>query len=219
MTVRYSIVENTLVDGRKVHRAMVHPTATITAEEFIDKIAQDNTTLTKADAVGMVEEIFRNLILLLRDGYTVRLPFGVYRPSIRGAFENPEDLFDPRRHEIVISVSPGIRSRQAMRREARAERAVRVGPAPNVTSYADHSSGQKDGVLTPGGVGRVYGSRLKFDPDDPQQGVFFLAGAVATPADNVILVRRRTCSLSCRRWRRASTGWKCGRGRPAARTC
>ncbi len=30
-------------------------------------------------------------------------------------------------------------------------------------------------MLTPGGMGRLYGARLKFDPSDPRQGIFFIA--------------------------------------------
>jgi hypothetical protein len=60
MTIRCSIVENALVDGRKVCRAMVRVSRAVTAKEFIDQTAQDSTTI-KADALGMEEEIYRIL--------------------------------------------------------------------------------------------------------------------------------------------------------------
>jgi hypothetical protein len=41
--------------------------------------------------------------------------------------------------------------------------------------YIDINTGERNSVLTPGGMGQVAGHRLKFGPADPEQGVFFMA--------------------------------------------
>ena len=41
--------------------------------------------------------------------------------------------------------------------------------------YVDVSSGESNAALTPGGQGRLVGKLLKFDLDDPAQGIFFVA--------------------------------------------
>jgi hypothetical protein len=42
-------------------------------------------------------------------------------------------------------------------------------------NYHDIPSETRNNTLTPGGVARLTGVNLKFAPDDPEQGVFFLA--------------------------------------------
>ena len=50
-----------------------------------------------------------------------------------------------------------------------------VKPKPNPLEYTDINTGERNSVLTPGGMGQLVGHRLKFDPADPEQGVFFMA--------------------------------------------
>jgi len=42
-------------------------------------------------------------------------------------------------------------------------------------AYVDVATGERSSTLTPGGLGRLIGRRLKFDAADPAQGVFFLS--------------------------------------------
>ncbi len=46
---------------------------------------------------------------------------------------------------------------------------------PNPEVYNDFNSGERDSVLTSGGMGQLTGHRLKFDPADVKQGIFFVA--------------------------------------------
>ncbi|MBD3250941.1 DUF4469 domain-containing protein, partial [Candidatus Uhrbacteria bacterium] len=50
-----------------------------------------------------------------------------------------------------------------------------VRPRPKPLAYIDLNTGARDGMLTPGGLGQVTGYRLKFDPADVGQGIFFVA--------------------------------------------
>jgi hypothetical protein len=45
-------------------------------------------------------------------------------------------------------------------------------PCPLIKSFTDMSTGEGNSVLTPGGPAMIRGIRLKFDPDDMEQGVF-----------------------------------------------
>jgi len=47
---------------------------------------------------------------------------------------------------------------------------------PNPTAYSDFGSESNNSVLTPGSPGRLIGHRLKLNPADSRQGVFFVAG-------------------------------------------
>ncbi len=47
-------------------------------------------------------------------------------------------------------------------------------PHPQVRQFTDMKSGKRNSTLTPGAPAIVRGGRLKFDPDDPEQGAFFM---------------------------------------------
>lgn len=88
-------------------------------------------------------------------------------------------------------MTPGKRYRKAVREQAQAAKQEAVKPKPNPLEYTpstgsgrcDINSGERNSVLIPGGMGQVVGHRLKFDPADANQGVFFVAeGGGATKA-------------------------------------
>jgi hypothetical protein len=51
---------------------------------------------------------------------------------------------------------------------------------PLPLDYTDLNSGELNSQATPGGMAQVTGYRLKFDPADTSQGIFFAAGGSAT---------------------------------------
>lgn len=48
-------------------------------------------------------------------------------------------------------------------------------PLPGRLVYYNYNDETGGGVLTPGGMARLNGYRLKFDPADPAQGIFLIA--------------------------------------------
>jgi hypothetical protein len=67
-------------------------------------------------------------------------------------------------------VSAGQRFRKAVQSQAQAAKGERVVPRPNPVEFTDVNTGERNSVLTPGGMAQVIGYRLKFDPADAAQG-------------------------------------------------
>ena len=65
--------------------------------------------------------------------------------------------------------------RRALRERGQVVKQEAVRPSPSLLDYVDLNSGERNGPLTPGGMGQIIGHRLKFDPDDTAQGIFFIA--------------------------------------------
>jgi len=97
------------------------------------------------------------------------------------------DGYDPSRHQISAKVTAGKRYRRAIGERAQAVKQEAVKPKPNPLEYTDINTGERNSVLTPGGMGQLVGHRLKFDPAAPEQGVFFMApdGSSSTRVDVV----------------------------------
>jgi hypothetical protein len=153
--------------------ARVQPSESVSFAELVDLVARFNTTVTKSDVLGVLEDYHQVVEEQVAKGRNVITPHVLYHATIRGVFENDVDGFDPSRHQVVIRVSPAKRLRRAMR-DVPVEKVPADKPKPRPLTCLDLVSGAENGTLTPGGDVRLLGSDLRYDPADPQQGVFFI---------------------------------------------
>lgn len=175
MTINYVLFENTLTDDPSDYRAVVRPKSTAELEDVIERMVQHGSTVGKADILSVLEDYYSTVERMVLEGVNVNTPGANYRTSIRGVFEGLTDTFDPSRHQVRAVVNPGKRFRRAVEKRAQPVKKEPVRPAPTPLEYIDLSSGARDSVVTPGGMGQVTGRRLKFDPADAEQGIFFVA--------------------------------------------
>jgi hypothetical protein len=175
MPVNYALFENNLTSDPDDYMAMVQPTGTAELEDVIERMIERGSTVVRADILSVLEDYHSAVENMVLEGVNVNTPGANYRVSIKGVFNGQADSFDPSRHQVRASVSPGRRFRRAVEENAQPVKQETVKPKPNPLEYTDLNSGERNGVLTPGGMGQVVGHRLKFDPADAAQGIFFLA--------------------------------------------
>jgi hypothetical protein len=174
MAIKYALVKNHLT-GNGDYRALIHHARVAGMDEVVDRIVGQGSTVTRADIYSVLEGYHTAIEHMLLEGTKVNTPLANYGVSIRGVFEEYRERFDAARHTITATISVGRRLRRTIRRRGKPVREPPNRPVPQPLTYADFNSGEWDGVLTPGGVGQVIGYGLKFDPGDPEQGIFFVA--------------------------------------------
>src|SRR5699024_6163486 len=93
--------------------------------------------------------------------------------SIGGVYNDQFDSFDPSRHykRFHFHSGPRIRCTAA---EIVAEKISATLVRPVLKYLKDFTSGTENDALTPGGTAEIRGSHLKVDPEDPDQGIWFL---------------------------------------------
>jgi hypothetical protein len=176
MPIQYTIRSNKMVGKEEEYAAMVRPAYTADIDDVVDSMTQQGCALSKAAVLGVLEMFVSTIERLVLEGVNVTTPLVNVHASVTGTFKGSSDHFDRRRHRIVPRVTPGRRLRRTVRLYARAQKVIGQGhPIPAPIAYYDLESGTQDGALTPGGLGRVIGLRLKFDPTDPLQGIFFVS--------------------------------------------
>ena len=175
MKVRYVVRRFHLSDDPQHCIARVVPAGTITLEELIDLAAERNTTVARSDLLASAEDLFQLMIERILDGYNVQTPLVDISLVFEGRFEGLQDQFDPQRHKVKAAFRTGWRLRRALRHFRAVELAEdrQRGPAPE--DLLDVNSGTHNERLTPGGIAKLWGYRLKFDPADPAQGIFLVA--------------------------------------------
>ncbi len=103
--LHYEIIRNQLDNGTK-YIGNIISTLTYSNEAIIEEIVKRNSTVTRQEALAVIdlyEEIIRQI---LRKGNTVTT--GIFRASLsmRGAFESKTDKIDYRKHSARVVIRP-----------------------------------------------------------------------------------------------------------------
>jgi hypothetical protein len=196
MPIKYVLAQSRLRSTPPdAHVARVLRSSTAELEDVIAVMTQQGCTIFKADVLSVLEAYHSAIESLLREGRNVNTPGVSYRVALGGVFTGSDDAFDPARHQVRVHARPGKRTLQALEHAAW-EKVEANKPLPHPEHYTDVASGKRDAVLTPGGVGEISGFRLRFDPADPLQGVFFVAPTgAATRAETMVRNRLRELML------------------------
>jgi hypothetical protein len=173
MSIKYQIIPSKLIGNPDGFAARVQSRRTVEIEEIAAEIARLGTTVSKEDALNVLNHYHNVVARTLLKGETVNTPAVHYRVSLRGTFAHQGDSFDPSRHQLTIRLSAGPLLHRALR-DAQVEKHLAVKVEPRPLCYVDTYSGEENGPLSPGEMGRLIGKHLRFDPGDPEQGIFFL---------------------------------------------
>ncbi len=175
MGINFSLYKNNLTSEANQFRAVVQSVGTIDYDGVIDQVVKQNSTVTRADVLAVLDNFFTTIEGLLLLGFNVNTPGANYRVGIKGGFDGQTDSFTPGRNSVEASINPSARLRRTMQ-SAQVQKQESSERLPRPLNYTDLNTGQLNSLVTPGGMGRLTGHRLKFDPTDPNQGIFFING-------------------------------------------
>ena len=190
MPINYALFENHITPEPEIYAAHVEITGSADESTIAQRIIEQGSTVTSADILAVLEDTIKACEALLLEGYSVNLG-GLVRlqPSIKGVFNGPNDKFDPARHKIDVGATPGQRVRDKVRAEAKVKKDETILPAPVLISFQDVISHTTDTTATLNGIGTIIGHRLKFDPNQPDEGIFFKVAGMP-PEEKVSYVQR-----------------------------
>jgi len=175
MTINYALFENHLTSDPDDYVALVQSNGSAEMEDVIDRMIEQGSTVVKADILSVLEDYHTAIENMVLEGMNVNTPGANYKATIKGIFNGQADSFDPNRHQVRASVSPGSRFRKAVEERGQPAKQEAIRPKPSLLEFTDLNSDVRNSTLTPGGMGQVVGHRLKFDAEDPAQGIFFVA--------------------------------------------
>ncbi|UTC68125.1 MULTISPECIES: DNA-binding domain-containing protein [unclassified Treponema] len=171
--LKYSLRENLLTPAPDDYMAQAQDVRSYTLDEIIDLMMDKGTTLTRADIAATLQVYGEVCAALIADGSAVNTPLMNTSLSISGTFNGAADSFDKKRHTVHLNLSAGTLLKEAVGK-IKCEKVEAADTNPYITEVTDIVSGKVNEVLTAGGVVQLVGSRLKFDPKDTAQGIFFV---------------------------------------------
>lgn len=187
MPIKYALFENNVTSDPNDYMATVQITSSASGPDLVRDIIDQGSTVREPDILAVTAALKLACQRRLEQGQRVNY-FGMmdFFPRIRGVFNGPTDRYDPARHQVDVGANPGAELRAAVRHAATVQKVETVKPSPNPIEYRDIASGRTNDTLTPGNIGELSGSRLKYDPTQADEGVYFIAaGGGATKVTTV----------------------------------
>lgn len=189
MKIKYYLVDNPMTEDPNDCRAQVTSYEMVSESEIFDYMTRKGAAITNAEARANYLEIMEAHEYFLKQGYGINTEFIKARPVIQGVFRDKNDSFDPSRHNIKFRVRFGKRYKETAS-NVKAEQVAAVKNLPLLIDFRDISSDTVNETLTPGGVGHLLGSRMKYDEADESQGIFFVASDnTATRVSKIISMK------------------------------
>lgn len=185
MSIEYVLRENLLTADPNDCMAQVVNTKSYSTDEIIGRMLLRGTTVTKTDALAIINLFFEECAAITAEGGSVNTELFTTSASITGVFASAEDSFDKNRHAVKLNVSAGTKLKTAIAGAKTAKSAVPASTDPYIVSISDSVSETADAVAT-GSAMRLTGSRLKFDKADSEQGVFVIQDGAEVRCTQVI---------------------------------
>ena len=175
--LKYVLVENGMTTEPYNCVAAVSSPEVKDLNDVIDFMIAEGTGLTRPQAMAYFEKLTQTVEYFVGQGHRVVTPLLRVKPSISGIFNDKKDFFDASRHRINIRTSSGQRLIE-LPTKIKMEKVEAASQAPVPQVFIDGSSQEINTSASPGGIGVLKGSLMKFDPSDSALGIFFI------PAEN-----------------------------------
>jgi hypothetical protein len=170
--IKYQLVESSISSEAGACHAIVSSSGSRSLDQIITNMISEGTGLTKPQAMAYFEKLSQSILNYLELGFSISTPLFKIRPAITGKFNGKTDTFDPARHQINCRITPGLRLRNVTmdvkidKGEALSQTAV---PMTLVVDKVENPTE----VVAVGDIAMLKGKRLRFDIEDPKQGLFF----------------------------------------------
>lgn len=174
MTLRYGLTYNHLTDNPDDFMGLVADNETITAEQIIEKMIGKGSTITKAEALAVIEEFNYAVVDAIVNGNNVNTELFKIHPSVSGVFDSENDSFDKNRHSIRLNMNAGKRLTEAVA-NIELRKVEVIAPQPVLQRFTDLKTKTINESFSLGQIASITGSLLKFNEDDANQGIFFIA--------------------------------------------
>ena len=178
MPIKYALFENHITSDPDDYAAIVQIGDSADGDDLVQDIINQGSTVTAPDILAVTAALKAACQRRIEQGQRVNY-FGMmdFFPRIKGVFNGPTDVFDPARHQIDVGSNPGGELRDSVRDSATVQKVEAHKPTPNPVEYRDIATNTTNDQVTPGNIGQLSGSRLKFDDATPDEGVYFVSTA------------------------------------------
>jgi hypothetical protein len=170
------LYENFLTENPNDFSAKVVSERSIGIREVAQSAVGRGGAPTTAEAMEHNVRLWlKEMSFLLMNGFSVNAEYFTANVQVRGVFDHRNDAFDPNRHSVLFRFNQG----ETLRKAIPNIQVQVLGPGETgimISHVVDAKTGSVNDLITPGGILKVRGGKLKITGDHPDVGVFFESG-------------------------------------------
>jgi hypothetical protein len=172
--INYSLTENTMNPDKKEYIAKVAQIRKTDLDTIIDFMVAEGTGLTRPQALAYHEKLMQVYEYFIVERGSLTTPFFRIQTTMSGIFDNMDDFYESKRHQLNFRLSPGPRLNH-LKSKMKVKKVSREELTPNPSLLIDMTGNSINGQISSGNIAKLKGRRLKFDPKDSLQGIFFIS--------------------------------------------
>jgi len=142
------------------------------------------TTVTFSDTVAVINVFKQAIAHYLLTGHAVNMDIFNVAFGIKGTFEDDDDVFDPARHKLRLTVTGGKDIKKIVKNNTQMIKIYRDRPQPKLRGLWDYKSKTRNDTLSPGREAKIKGEELNFDKANPDEGLFILGDGPDVKVNN-----------------------------------
>lgn len=178
MALRYALTENLLTSDPNDYMAVTTDNPTVGINEIVERMINRGSTVTKAEALGVIEEFNQAVADLLKTGVNINTELFTVYPSISGVFNASSEAFNPNKHSVNLRMRVGNRLKDVSKSIA-LERVPATANKPYIQLVTDLVSGVVNDTISIGQIVSVKGSLLKIADGTEGAGLFIIGDGKA----------------------------------------
>jgi hypothetical protein len=173
MAIPYYLIDNPLTPDPTDFRAQLQTKGKKRRADIVKRIMSKNSGLAESELIAVFDEEKRAIEEFLEEGYSIDTGLVLIKPGVKGVFNSADEIFTSGKHELKMNVSPLKALKEVLNRISlvKIDGTLNV---PRITIFEDLVSKTKNNSITPGKLAKIYGSKMKFDAADADQGIFFV---------------------------------------------
>ncbi|MCP5501128.1 MAG: DUF4469 domain-containing protein [Leptospiraceae bacterium] len=141
-------------------------------DEVVNRMLEGGSTVTKSDIYAVLNDLKRSIQNIILDGGRVNIEgFCQFYPVFQGVFEDQHDSFDPARHRVEVGATPSQEFKEVVSR-AKVGKTKKVKNIPELETFIDVKTGEKNSKIYPATIGVLKGKNLKMDLEKEDEGLF-----------------------------------------------
>ncbi|TRX71808.1 DNA-binding domain-containing protein [Carboxylicivirga sp. M1479] len=173
MPLKYRLTPNTLRTYSGKYLAIPSDNESHTMDDIIEMMIAKGSTVTKAEALAVIEEYHQAIETLITEGARVQTELFSISSSINGCFNSESESFNRDHHHVSINLKAEKRLKNCLHK-IKVKKLNTAKREPSIQSLLNHFNKSKDSNFSAGQLLSIKGVYLKFNEADPQQGVYFI---------------------------------------------
>ena len=173
MPLRYGLVENQMTSDPDDYMAVTLDNPTKGVEEIVERMISRGSTVTRAEALGTLEEFKQAVCDIVKDGFNVNTELFAVYPRVAGVFDSADERFNANKHGINLNLRAGKRLNETVH-DLSVEKVEVDEAKPTLQTLTDLKSDVVNESVSISRVASIKGAHLKIDTEHPDSGIFLI---------------------------------------------